>query len=116
MVFAYAEKPASHVLRDLGLWGEKVYVFYIKTVPFDQPLRVEFLDHSSQTVETAREVASLVYALSSNHDAFGFPSVLIEADACGRLTEDDLCLVRDGILDQLGPMAPRELRRNRRPF
>ena len=114
--FTYAEKPASYVLSDLGAWAAKVHVFYIKTVPFDRPLRVEFLDNLEKPAETANSVASLVYALSSHHDAFGLPSVIIEADVCARLAEEDLCIVRDSISDRLGPSSLLDLRRNRRPF
>jgi hypothetical protein len=116
MAFTYAERPTNYVLGDLGSWSEEVYVFYIKTVPFDQPLRVEFVNYSGEPAETARKVASVVYALSSHHDAFGLPSVLIEADVCARLTEEDLYIVRDSILDRLGPATLQELRRSRRPF
>jgi len=115
-VFRYAENPSNYVLSDLGDWASKVHVFYIKTVPFDRPLRVEFVDCDGETAETADHVASLVYALSSHHDAFGLPSVLIEADACARLAEEDLCIVRDSIADRLGPSALLDLRRDRKPF
>ncbi len=114
--FTYAEEPASYVLRDLGVWAAKVYVFYLKTVPFDQPLRVEFVDCGEGPIEAADRITSLVYALSSHHDAFGLPSVLIEADACARLAEEDLCIVRDTIADRLGPSSLLDLRRQRRPF
>jgi len=114
--FAYAEKPASYVLKDLGTWAAKVYAFYIKTVPFDRPLRVEFLSSMENTAETADRVASLVYALSSHHDGFGLPSVIIEADTCARLVEEDLCMVRDSISDRLEPSYLLELRRSRKPF
>ena len=114
--FTYAEKPASYVLRDLGSWAARVYAFYLKTVPFDRPLRVEFVDCCSQPASSADSIASLVYALSSHHDSFGLPSVLIEADACVRLAEEDMCIVRDSIADRLGPSTSLELRRNMRPF
>lgn len=114
--FAYAENPASYVLRDLGPWAAKVYAFYLKTVPFDRPLRVEFVNCGGDSAKTANHIASLVYALSSHHDGFGLPSVLIEADACVRLAEEDMCIVRDSIADRLGPSALLELRRNMRPF
>jgi hypothetical protein len=115
-IFRYAESPSSYVLRDLGGWATKVYVFYLKTVPFDRPLRVEFIDCGGRPIEAANQIASLVYALSSHHDAFGLPSVLIEADACARLAEEDLCIVRDSIADRLGPSALLDLRRHRKPF
>lgn len=114
--FTYAEEPTNYVLRDLGVWAAKVYAFYIKTVPFDQPLRVEFVDRGDGPAETADHIASLIYALSSYHDAFGLPAVLIEADACARLAEEDLHVIRDGIADRLGPLVLMDLRRHRRPF
>ena len=114
--FRYAENPSSYVLRDLGEWAMKVYVFYLKSVPFDRPLRVEFIDFEEDPSKTADRIASIVYALSSHHDAFGLPSVLIEADACARLAEEDLCVVRDSIADRLGPSTLLDLRRHRRPF
>ncbi len=114
--FTYAEKPASYVLRDLGVWATKVHAFYVKTVPFDRPLRVEFVDCEGEVTKTTGRIASLVYALSSHHDAFGLPSVLIEADVCARLAEEDLCIVRDSIADRLGSSSLLGLRRHRRPF
>ena len=115
-IFRYAESSSSYVLRDLGEWAMRVYAFYLKTVPFDRPLRVEFIDFRDGPAETANRVASLIYALSPHHDAFGLPSVLIEADVCARLTEEDLNIVRDSIADRLGPSALLDLRRHRRPF
>lgn len=114
--FTYAEKPAGYVLRDLGEWGVRVHTFYIKTVPFDRPLRVEFLNLHEDLTRTVDQIASLIYALSSHHDAFGLPSVLIEADACARLAEEDLCVIRDSIADRIGPSSLLDLRRQRRPF
>ncbi len=115
-IFHYAESPSKYVLRDIGKWAMRVYAFYLKTVLFDRPLRVEFIEFRDDPVATADSVAPLVYALSSHHDAFGLPSVLIEADVCARLTEEDLSIVRDSIADRLGPSALLDLRRNRRPF
>jgi len=115
-IFRYAESPSKYVLCDLGEWAMRVYAFYLKTVPFDRPLRVEFIDFRDEPSVTADRVASLIYALSSYHDAFGLPSVLIEADVCARLTEEDLSIVRDSIADRLGPSALLDLRRHRRPF
>jgi hypothetical protein len=114
--FTYAESQARHVLEDLGEWSGRINAFYIKTVPFDQPLRVEFVDWTDGPADTAAAVASIVYALSPHHHAFGLPSVLIEADVCARLAEEDLQLVRDGIADKLGLGVVRGLRRRRKPF
>lgn len=113
-IFKYADAPS--VLRDLGGWGQRVHAFYLKAVPYDCPLRIEFVDGGEGLVPTAERVASLVYALSSYHDAYGLPSVLIEADARAHLYEEDLDIVRDSIADRLGMSTSLDLRRQRRPF
>lgn len=114
--FTYAEKSTNYVLSDLGGWGARIYGFYIRTVPFDRPLRAEFLSGAENVAETADRVASLIYALSSHHEGFGLPSVIVEADACARLAEEDLSLVRDSISARLEPALFSDLRRERRPF
>ena len=113
--FRYAENPAD-VLRDLGEWAGRIHVFYVKVVPYDRPLRVEFVDCSDGAAGMADRVASLIYSLSAHHDAFGLPSVLIEADARARLHEEEICMVRDSIVDFLGPSMTLDLRRHRWPF
>lgn len=113
-VLKYAD--AASVLHDLGGWAKRVYAFYLKAVPYDYPLRVEIVDGREEVTPTVERVASMLYALSGHHDSFGLPPVLIEADACARLTEEDFDVVRDGIMDRLGPSAFLDLRRNRRPF
>jgi len=115
LTFCYAENPAE-VLRDLGEWAGRTRVFYMKVVPYDRPLRVEFVDWSDGSVGLADRVASLVYSLSAHHDAFGLPSVLIEADARARLHGEEICMVRDSIVDFLGPSVTLDLRRHRWPF
>ena len=77
---------------------------------------VEFVDGLGTPARAADEVASLVYALSADHDACALPTVLIEADACARLAEEELTIIKDNIPDRLDPSASLELRRHRRPF
>jgi hypothetical protein len=113
-VFKYADAPGT--LLDLNKWSQKIYAFYIKTVPYDYPLRVEFVDLRDEPTKTAERMASVIYALSQHHDAYGLPSVLIEADARARLEERDLDIVHDSIVDRLGPSVLMDLRRDRRPF
>jgi hypothetical protein len=113
-VFKYAD--AASAVRGLKGWVERAYAFYLKAVPYDYPLRVEFVDGGEGALATAERVSSLVYALSSYHDAYGLPSVLIEADARARLHEEDLDMVRDSIADRLGASASLCMRRQRGPF
>jgi hypothetical protein len=113
--FRYAENPGD-VLKDLGKWASRIHVFYMKVVPYDRPLRVEFVDGGDGTSGMAERVASLLYSLSAHHDAFGLPSVLIEADARARLHGEEICMVRDSLADFLGPSVTLDLRRHRWPF
>ncbi len=113
--FHYAKPPAK-VLGDLGKWATRIYAFYIKSVPYDRPLRVEFIDGTNSTPQVADRVASLIHALSAHHDACALPSVLLEADACARLAEEELTIIKDNIADRLEPSTLLDLRRQRRPF
>lgn len=115
-IFRYAENPSNFIPKDIGELARRVYAFYLKIVPYDRPLRIEFMEGGEMPSLTADRVASLIYALSAHHDAFGLPSVLMEADACARLTEDDVDIVRDSIADRVGPSVLLELRRHRKPF
>jgi hypothetical protein len=113
LVFRYAD---IHALRDLGEWAARVYAFYLKPVPFDHPLRIEFVSFSDSQSETADSIASLVYALSSYHDGFGLPSVLVEADARVRIAEEDMSIIRDTIIDRLDPSMLFDLRKYQAPL
>lgn len=113
--FRYAEAPAN-LLKDLGNWRKGIYAFYIKSVPYDCPLRVEFLSQPEGFHETVDRVAALVNTLSAHHEACAFPSVLIEADACARLPMEEISIVRDNIADRLEPSSLLDLEGKRRPF
>lgn len=113
--FSYTGNLAG-VLKDLDKWGSKIFAFYLKTVQYDRPLRVEFLDLNGEPAGAVDRISSLIYALSAHHAAFGLPSVLIEADVCARLSEEDIDVVRDDITARLGPFAPLDLRRHMTPF
>ncbi|MCD6248335.1 MAG: DNA double-strand break repair nuclease NurA [Hadesarchaea archaeon] len=107
---------SGKVLGDLGKWARHAYTFYVKTVPFDFPIRVEFMDTSGEVSRIADRLASLVYALSGDHSSCAIPTVLIEADARARLAEEELAIIADDIISRLEPFAPMELRRRRGPF
>lgn len=113
--FRYSGEPFPPPIRDLGEWGSRIFGFYIKTVPYDRPLRVEFLA-TKDVGETADKVASMMYSISSHHDAFGLPSILIEADARARLHEGELGTLCDCITARLGPSPELYLRRDTKPF
>lgn len=115
--FKYTKSTSSHaILKDYAnIWSENIYVFYLKASDFDSPLRVEFIcKDKNKLKETADEIASIVYNISSLHKEYSYPSVLIEADLRARLNEDDISIVYDKLVDKLGPKML--LRRNNRPF
>lgn len=113
--FNYAEAPAN-LLNDLGDWKSKIYAFYVKSVPYDRPTRVEVVGPQDENLDKIEEAASLVNTLSAAHDACALPSVLIEADARAALAEEEISILRDSIADRLEPSTMLDLRRERRPF
>lgn len=113
--FNYAEAPAN-LLEDLGDWKEKIRAFYVKPVPYDRPVRVEFIGSDKESLEIVDRAASLVSSLSARHDACALPTVLIEADARAALAEEEISILRDNISDRLEPSTMLDLRRERRPF
>ncbi len=104
------------MLEDLGDWKKRIYAFYTKPVPYDRPVRVEFVGDSRAPLETVERSASLVNTLSSGHEACALPSVLIEADARASLAKEEISILRDNIADRLGSSTMLDLRRERRPF
>lgn len=117
MAFSYTKNISTHaILKDFSIeWSKSVFVFYIKVSEFDNPLRVEFLcKEKKDLVNLANKIASIVFSLSSLHKEYSYPSVLIEADLRAKLTEQDISLVYDRLIDKLGPKI--NMRRNNRPF
>ena len=113
--FPYTKNIEKHaILKDLKeKWSKNINVFYLKASEFDKPLRVEFIT-SENIKEKADELAGIVYALSSLHKEYSYPSVLIEADLRAGLNEQDIGIVYDKLVDKLGPKV--RMRRNSRPF
>lgn len=113
--FKYAEAPANF-LSDFEGWRNKICAFYLKPAPYDRPTMVEVVCSEEEDLERVRGAASLVNALSANHEACALPSVLIEADARAALAEEEISILRDNIADRLEPSTMLDLRRERRPF
>ena len=116
--FSYASSVKEHpVLNDFKKgWAERIHAFYLKPSAFDRPLRVEFLHSSNSITKHAGDLASLVYALSSLHREYAYPSVLIEADLRARLKPEEIEIVFDKISDRLGARFNLLMRRDKRPF
>ena len=117
--FTYTKNISQHpVLHDFSKeWGDSIFGFYLKPSLFDRPLRVEFICRDKSKIkEKADEVASVVFALSSMHKEYAYPSVLIEADLRAKLRPDEIDLVYNRILDKLGNSVKLRMRRDNRPF
>ena len=119
--FPYTQNIESHaILKDYSPeWAKNIYVFYLKASDFDRPIRVEFIckpaeKDKSALQKCADEISSVVFALSSLHREYSYPSVLIEADMRARLNDQDIAVVYDKLVDKLGPKV--RMRRNARPF
>ena len=118
--FAYTKSISEHpVLHDFSEeYAKKIFAFYMKPSALDRPLRVEFLhSNGADLTKHTNEIAGAVYALSSLHREFAYPSVLIEADLRARLRPEEVETVYNKIIDKLGRnSAFMALRRNSRPF
>jgi hypothetical protein len=76
-------------------------------------LRVEFICKDGLK-ECADKISSVVYAISSLHKEYSYPSVLIDADMRAGLKPDEISIVYDRLIDRLGTKI--RMRRNSRPF
>lgn len=116
--FPYSEKTSEHpILNEFGKeWQNSVYAMYLKPTEFDRPLRVEFLFKGKNLEKEADEIASVVYALSSSHREYAYPTILIEADLRARLQPNEVETVFNKIVDKLSKSVKIRLRREGRPF
>ncbi len=107
----YSDNPRNHfILRDFSEDTVKsVKVFYIKTSPFDVALRVEFPD----TLDY-KDLADIVYSLSRGSGFYGYPSILLEADARAKIKEIEVNNVLEDLSRFVGDPEIMRLRRNRR--
>jgi hypothetical protein len=119
-VFRYAESPLDYaIFNDFTnkVWASLVNVFYLRTVEYDRPIRVEYLSTESNEVLTAKKVSSVILPLSCHNAQYGIPSVLIEADARAHLMDGDMDIIYDQLVRKTGDsLILSKLRRERRPF
>ena len=113
--FNYSQNPKIHpILREFEEMNELFCSFYIKTVEFDRPLRVDFLNLD---VEDLIEKLSVALIQTSGHAGYGLPTVLIEADQRAKLSEKDLEMFYSDLISKLGNVATLfKMRRELRPF
>lgn len=108
--FHYGD-PKHSILADLGEWGSRLLVFYLKPSRDDRPLRVEFIH--SHHIASFDQIASFVYSLCAINKSYAYPAVLIEADMRAALEPLELERV-EKYLSMSTSLMP--LRRNSRPF
>lgn len=120
-IFRYSEAPREHpALKTIEerkqAWSMLLYSFYLRPVPYDRPLRIEFLA-KEKVEETANKIASIIFSSSNLHEGFGYPPVLVEADARAKINRLDLDFIHTQILERAGLISPlMELRRESKPF
>ncbi|MCK5019083.1 MAG: DNA double-strand break repair nuclease NurA [Candidatus Peribacteraceae bacterium] len=113
-VFPYSDKSEHPVVKEFGSLSENIFSFYLKTVKYDRPIRIDFLGNK----EIVEKLSSIILSISSYHDGYGIPSVLIEADQVAKLAENDIDNIYEQILTETGSNLPGtfRLRRDMRPF
>lgn len=119
-IFSYFKSVKQDLaLRDFENrdWPKQLHAFYLKTVEYDRPLRIEFLTFGNDASKEAEKLASVVLPLSSHHAEYGLPTVLIEADTQARLLESDLDIIYERLIERVG-LSPSMLglRREKKPF
>ena len=119
-VFKSAKAPFKHpTLMDFHdkKWGRMINAFYLKTVQYDHPIRIEFLSTEPDPIQTAKKIAGVTLNLSSHNAEFGFPSILVEADARAQLVDNDLDFIVDEITNKTQDInSLKPLRRAQKPF
>ncbi len=113
----YSTTSDLPIIADLAEFRKNIYVSYIKAAEFDRPLRLDFFAESEQLQETADKITSIIFQISNQNRLYSYPSVLIEADARAKLSEEEIDYFRAAVAEKLGRNpALFELRRELRPF
>ncbi len=111
-VLHYSSNPKQHaVLKDLGEWGERIRIAYLKPVAGDRPLRVEFLEGAKKY----GEIIGVIASLSKINRNYAYPAVLIDADLRAAMDPLELERAKRSLSLFAGPELL-QLRRNSRPF
>lgn len=115
ITFNYSKDPGNHpTLSDLKEYGNDIHSLYLKTVPHDRPLRLDFL---SKNPHDGEEIASILLSISSHHSSYGLPAPIIEADNISRLSEKDMDDFYSRIITLTGELPDvMKMRRDQRPL
>ncbi|QQR92667.1 MAG: DNA double-strand break repair nuclease NurA [Candidatus Iainarchaeum archaeon] len=116
--FTYAADTHKHaILMDFPFpIASQLHACYVKPSQWDYPIRCEFFSNAENLTITATRVGEYVYAQSSLHKEYAFPSVLIEADLRAGLKPEEIEMVSDKIFSKVGRHTIHLRRRDRRPF
>lgn len=112
--FRFSDNSKKHpILRKLGKWSQSVRTFYLRPTTMDRPLRVDFLS----TTTDPEKLASELMPLCSANELYGIPTPIIEADARAHLSQNEIEMVYNQLMDRTGPIPSiMKLRREMRPF
>jgi len=115
-VFNYSKNPNAHpILNEFENYRNSFFSFYIKTVEFDRPIRIDFINFGNE-IETADKISSLLMHMSG-HSGYGIPSVIIEADQRAKLSEKDIEMFYSDLISSIGNISSLfRMRREMRPF
>ena len=115
LVFPYSSKSSHHPILSEFEVKDKIFTFYLRTVEFDRPLRIDFFGDKG-VVDKANFISSVLLKMAG-HSNYGIPSVLIEADQRAKLNENELEMFYQDIINKTGNISSLfEQRRNQRPF
>ena len=115
-VFNYSQNPEIHpVLKEFSDMNDSFFSFYLKTVDFDRPLRIDFV--CSHDLSDVVDKLSTVMMQTSGHSGYGLPAVLIEADQRAKLSENDMDMFYSDLINRIGNVSTLfKMRREMRPF
>jgi len=104
--------------EDLSPWASRIWVTYLKTAREDLPLRIEVLARGDDDdVKSLDKALSAIMPLSSQHDEYGIPTPIVEADARARISNNESQLIVDRLMALSGlTYTALEKRRSRNPF
>jgi len=115
-IFNYSVNPGIHpILKEFKKLEDSFFSFYIKTVEFDRPIRVDFINFGN-AIGTANKISRILMK-TSGHAGYGLPAVLIEADQRAKLTEKDINMFYSDLIRKVGNVSSLfKMRREMRPF
>ena len=115
-IFNYSQNPSAHpILKEFEGLKESFFSFYIRTVEFDRPIRVDFINFGNPLKITNK--LSHILLKTSGHARYGLPAVLIEADQRAKLSEKDIGLFYSDLVRRVGNVSSLfKMRREMRPF